>query len=216
MYKPFFPTLQFAWGFLILLLASLAVASFVDQKHRVIPKWITVSLFVAGLLISIVRGAYLGYQAHDLWMLSGNNVWLGALDGFLFAVVGAAAGFGVMFVFWILGTCGGGDVKLFTALGAWLGPLYSFYVLLGSLISLFFIFALKAVTGAMTMRTFRQAQNWRRQRAMGKTEKAPASRISYSLPVAIATLAVLVWVFRTELHLAAPLPEGGKAVANSH
>ncbi len=46
---------------------------------------------------------------------------MGALDGFLFALVGSLVGFAFFAILFALGTCGGGDVKLFTAIGAWLG-----------------------------------------------------------------------------------------------
>jgi prepilin peptidase CpaA len=216
MYKPFFPTPEFAWGFVIVLIAGLAVASYVDQKRRVIPKSITLSLFGAGVLSSIARGANLGYQAQDLWIVATNSGWLGALDGLLFALSGALAGFAVLFVFWILGTCGGGDVKLFTALGAWLGPYYSLYVLLVSFVGLFVIVAIKAVTRGVIMKAIRQSGN--RPSAFGETDSPLDTsnwRISYSLPVTIATLAVLIWAFGAELHLTGHSPKKAEAVAHA-
>jgi len=44
------------------------------------------------------------------------------------SVFGAAVGFGLLVVFFMLGGVGAGDVKLLTALGAWLGPLATLYV----------------------------------------------------------------------------------------
>lgn len=48
------------------------------------------------------------------------------------SLLGALVGFGVLLVFFTLGGVGAGDVKLLTALGAWLGPLFTFEVFLAA------------------------------------------------------------------------------------
>jgi len=50
------------------------------------------------------------------------SAWLGGLAGLGYGLLGSATGFGVLVVFYALGGVGAGDVKLFAALGAWLGP----------------------------------------------------------------------------------------------
>ena len=47
---------------------------------------------------------------------------VGGWNGFLFSLGGFATGFGILFVLWLIGGGGGGDVKLMGAVGAWLGP----------------------------------------------------------------------------------------------
>lgn len=57
--------------------------------------------------------------------LAGGIGWHAAAAGWrgvLTAVLGAAAGFGVFLVFYLLGGMGGGDVKLMSGLGSLLGP----------------------------------------------------------------------------------------------
>jgi prepilin peptidase CpaA len=48
--------------------------------------------------------------------------WIGGLSGLGSSLLGAAIGFFVLAAFFALGGVGAGDVKLFAALGAWLGP----------------------------------------------------------------------------------------------
>src|SRR5262249_14742104 len=128
MYKPFFPNLPFAWTFLCVLGAMISVTTYVDFRRMVIPKRLVVPLFVSGVMMNLARGAWLADEGNQLWICSTGRAWTGLVDGFLFALIGAIAGFGILYLMWILGTCGGGDVKLFSALGAWLGPLYLLYV----------------------------------------------------------------------------------------
>jgi Flp pilus assembly protein protease CpaA len=218
MYEPFFPTLEFAWGFLALLTGILAAASYVDHQRMIIPKRVTLTLLAAGFVASIVRGAWLGSEGGQLWICGTGNLWLGGLDGFLFALIGGLVGFALLFVLWILGSCGGGDVKLFTALGAWLGPLYTLYVLFVSLgvLSVFVLF--KLVSGSITLKTMQQSREWQKQKAQSKEQplkKPPKWRISYSLPVTIATVLVLSWIFRAELHLTFLGPQKGGAIAHA-
>ena len=81
--------------------ALLAWAAVTDCAARRIPNWLSYSLILTGLLQSFTTGAVVGPGASALGML---------------------AGFALTFVFFALGAMGGGDVKLLTGVGAWLGP----------------------------------------------------------------------------------------------
>src|SRR5438270_8400 len=74
----------------------------------------------------------------------------GALDGLLFALAGFGLGFALFFVLWVLGACGGGDVKLFAALGAWVGPALAVGVLAGTVVVLAAAVAARAVWTLLT------------------------------------------------------------------
>jgi prepilin peptidase CpaA len=135
---------------------------------------------------------------------------VGALDGLLFAVVGFLAGFAIFFGMWILGLCGGGDVKLFAALGAWIGPYYCLWVLAGSMfvlvmlsmLRLLYLFVTQGYTEAKKAYSAKQGRK-------GPAGRVPRHRLmTYSLPVAVATGAVLLWFFRVELQLADPPAAG--------
>ena len=82
--------------------ALLAWAAVTDCASRRIPNWLTYTLILGGLAHSLTAGATLGVGASLLGML---------------------VGFGLTFVFFAVGAMGGGDVKLLTGVGAWLGPL---------------------------------------------------------------------------------------------
>ena len=49
-------------------------------------------------------------------------------------LLGSALRFGVLFVLWMVGFAGGGDVKLLGVLSVWLGPMLTLCVILGSLL----------------------------------------------------------------------------------
>ena len=115
-----FPNLAFAAVYLGILVVVLGLAAYVDWTTLKVPKRLTVGLLGAGLVMNLVRGAWLGAEGRPGWLFDGGIV-AGAFDGLLFAVVGFLLGFTLFFGFWIFGLGGGGDVKLVGAAGAWLG-----------------------------------------------------------------------------------------------
>ena len=205
MRHPFFPDPVFAWTFCIVLLAITGIAAYIDFRFWKVPKWVTLPMLGLGLLFNLVRGIWLGANGKQVWIL-GEHGWLaGMLDGILFALAGFAAAFGIFLFMWILKTCGGGDVKLFAAVGAWVGPLLAFEVLIATLaIVCVMVFGrvIKRflVTGKMSAASLQKRSN-------GATDKEAAELrrrerwLSYSLPVALSTAMVLLWVFRVELQL---------------
>jgi prepilin peptidase CpaA len=83
----------------IAVLVGLA-ATIDDLARRQIANWIPVAALAGGL----------GWQI-------GQNGWIGGW----YALAGAAAGFAVFLIFYLLGGMGGGDVKLMAGFGALLG-----------------------------------------------------------------------------------------------
>ena len=71
-----------------------------DLIHRKISNWIVGAALVSGVVLQTV---------HEGW------------HGALSALLGAAAGFCVFLIFYVLGGMGGGDVKLMAGFGALLG-----------------------------------------------------------------------------------------------
>jgi prepilin peptidase CpaA len=106
---------------------------------------------------------------------------------------------------WILRACGGGDVKLLAALGAWLGPIVVIRVLGVSIPILFLVVICKTTFGGRrnvptaAERTSGGKANHPDKASKGKL---PQMRIAYSLPIAISLLIVLTWRFRVELGIA--------------
>lgn len=189
----FFPNPEAAWAFLGLLLMALALASALDLRHYVIPKSISLTLLGVGLAVNLVRGFWLGSQGHEVWKLGEAGPAVGALDGLLFALAGAALGFGLFTAMWLLGVCGGGDVKLFTGLGAWIGPYLAILVLAASVPMVLLLSLVQVAASRLAFQA-------------GPIAAGPGRRrvLSFSLPLTLAVALVLLWIFRVELGLAAP------------
>jgi prepilin peptidase CpaA len=193
MTPPFFPSASFGWVFCGLLLTLLGLATYHDLKRLLIPKWLTLPLLATGLVANVLRKTCL---AGDAW---------GLLDGFLFALAGFGTGFGLFFLMWLLGTCGGGDVKLFAALGAWIGPLLAVYVLGWTILLVVVLSFVRLATRSPSRGLTRSLNDYsmREKTASTNTGAKPRRRLmAYSLPVTLSVAMVLPWVCRFDLNLA--------------
>lgn len=94
----------------VVALATL-VASATDLWKFKVPNLLTLPLLLAGLGVSTALGGRAG---------------LGT------SLLGAGLGFGALVVFHAAGGVGAGDVKLLTAIGAWLGPYLTYQVFVAS------------------------------------------------------------------------------------
>lgn len=91
----------------------LAIAFIVDIRKQIIPNWLTAASFAAAIVYHAV---------------------LGGMEGITAALIGAAAGFFPLLLLHLAKGIGAGDVKLFAALGAWLGVWTVLQVLLYSIL----------------------------------------------------------------------------------
>lgn len=98
------------WGCFILL----AAAFITDIRTMKIPNTITIT------------GTVLGAIYHT--MTNGGT-------GLVFSVKGAAVGFGIMAILYAVRAVGGGDVKLFAGIGAWVGVPLTLSMLLYSILA---------------------------------------------------------------------------------
>lgn len=175
------------WVFVSLVGVFTLVAAVMDLRTRRIPNWYTVPAFVAALIFHIATGGFSG---------------LGT------AMAGFGVGFGILFVLWLIGGGGGGDVKLMGALGAWLGATYTLFVIilsavLAAFFSIFFVFAAVSQHGfsAVRKRHFDRpgANSSPKKKKSGdaaeEASKAKSRRrlLPYALPVACSTWAILIW-----------------------
>jgi Flp pilus assembly protein protease CpaA len=192
---PYFP-LPSPYFLLIVAIALsglMGAAAWIDWKTWRIPKRLTVGMFVSGLAMQIVGGVWMGVEGKPGWLFDGGAA-LGVVDGLLFSLSGALTGFAIFFAFWILSVAGGGDVKHATALGAWVGPRLFLTVLL------FSMFVVAVLTVATLLSGL--AKGKPKGDAPANPAKPKHRRLmSFSLPLAVATLIVFLLIFRVPLGL---------------
>src|SRR3954452_23150425 len=95
---------------LLPMFALLGCAAAIDLRSRRIPNWLTAALAAAGMVQSFLT-------LHGSLGISPSQALLGVLTGLALNVG-----------LFILRIRGGGDVKLFAAVGAWVGPLAIFQI----------------------------------------------------------------------------------------
>src|SRR4051812_13495078 len=88
---------------LLPLFVMLVIAAVIDLRSRRIPNWLTFSMAATGLLQSCFSGGHHVTPAMSL--------------------LGLLTGLGLNILLFAAHIRGGGDVKLFAGLGAWIGPL---------------------------------------------------------------------------------------------
>ena len=91
-----------ATGFVVAMVLLASVAIFYDVRERRVPNNLSLAIFAGGIIFCVLS----------------DPVW----PGLRTSVAGFAVGFGIWIPFYAIGVMGAGDVKLFAALSAWLGP----------------------------------------------------------------------------------------------
>ncbi len=180
--------------FLIAVVLFTAVTAWTDTRWRRIPNNITLPMWIGGW---IYQGVF--FQ------------WSGLLDG----MYGFGIGFGLFFVLWMVGSAGGGDVKLMGALSVWLGPGLTLKVLLCSLIFVVlgtFVVVIGSVLTNGWNKTRRQFTRDDAEAKRGRkqpetmTQRQKRRVMAFAMPVALATWSVLLlfqheWLQRGVLNL---------------
>ncbi len=164
---------QADWLLAVLVFVFTAVAAVIDSRTRKVPNWLTVPAFAAGLLFHLITGGLAGL---------GNSL------------AGFAIGFGILFVLWLIGGGGGGDVKLMGALGAWVG--------FKPIVAVFFISVFFAVMGGILVSigdVFKHGTRRLRIQPIDKRDPQWAEKrvkrrlMPYAVPVALSTWLVLAY-----------------------
>jgi prepilin peptidase CpaA len=164
-----------------------ALAAVSDLRTRRIPNKLTIPVFLLGLIYQV---AFHG--------------WAGLAD----AGAGFAVGFGILFVLWLVGGGGGGDVKLMGALGVWLGfrmtlmvlILSTAFVVLGSvtIIAISLLRRGAALTKAKYASPQYATQRNRAEQGGHPDRDVRQRRImAFALPVALATWLLMLSVVFT-------------------
>ena len=167
--------------FVVCIAAYTLVTAWTDLRLRKIYNNVTVPMWVAGW----------AYQAVF-------HQWDGILDG----LCGFGVGFGLLFVLWMVGSAGGGDVKLLGGLSVWLGASLTLKVVFASL-----IFVVLGTFGVLVAGVCKRG--WRKTRDRYRRTKSNTSRgrnvpgetsaqrsdrrvMAFAMPVALATWSVLL------------------------
>lgn len=162
-----------------------ASAAVFDMRSKRIPNKLTLPFFGAGLLYQLVF----------------NGVGEGiARPGLIGAAAAFAAGFGLLWVLWMIGGGGGGDVKLMGALSVWVGFKPTVMVLFLSTVFVILGTIGVMVTGVVANGLFRTKEVYLTtgQSPKGLAAETAAQRQSrrimgYAPPVALATWLVVAW-----------------------
>lgn len=140
-----------------------------DLKTRRIPNYLTLGTALGGLLFNYLTNGFHGLAA-----------------GFL----GMALGFALLFLPYLFGGMGAGDVKALAALGAWLGPwltvfLFCYIGIAGGLIALGYLIW-RGLLRQMVSQGYASFVNLILCRPHGAAETAPAVRATPGLPYGVA------------------------------
>ena len=164
-----------------------AAAAVWDIRQRRIPNKLTLPVFALGWI----------YQAVF-------HQWEGLADGGL----GFLLGFGTLFVLWVIGGGGGGDVKLMGALSVWLGFHLTLLVIIASTVFVIVVTGGYLVwsvfsgnfrkTAKKHLATGKEKKTKRQARKRETTEEKQGRRVmAYALPIAVATWMILIWKLPT-------------------
>lgn len=160
-------------------------ASFTDLRYRRIPNKLTLPMFLAGLVFQI---------AFNGW--SGDGTLAGA--GLQSALLAFLVGFGTLFVLWMIGGGGGGDVKLMGALSVWLGFSLTLRVLIVSTLVVMVSTVAVMVWSVLILGPRRAKSKYLatgKDRPTAETvdQKQQRRIMAYAIPVAVATWLVVLW-----------------------
>jgi prepilin peptidase CpaA len=98
---------EVAW----LVSAVLVEAAVIDGRQLRVPNWLTFHFVLGGLVFA---------------------AWSAGREGLLWSLGGAGVGLVSLLPLYAIGGMGAGDVKLMAGIGAWMGPLLTFYAFVAS------------------------------------------------------------------------------------
>ncbi|WP_339742259.1 A24 family peptidase [uncultured Rubinisphaera sp.] len=170
--------------FLVAVIGYTVAATIWDQKFYKIPNKLTLPMFFAGWIYQGVFDQFAGLATGGL--------------GFL-------VGFGVLFLLWMIGTAGGGDVKLFGALSVWMGFKWSLYILIVStfivvLVTICIVIGNVLMIGPKRMKkkmlaTGKPTKAGEKRKVETVEEKQQRRIMAYALPIALATWGLLAMAY---------------------
>lgn len=176
----FFPTPEFGWCFYGLLIVGLIALVYTDITRQRLPNILTVPLLLLGLVINVIRAAWLGMLGETGRFFGLAGTFGGIVEGLCFSGAGLLLGFMIFSMIWQLQKCGAGDVKLMAALGAWVGPLWWFFLFIGTIVAVVLVMIVWWAYAFITKHN-------------------PGLKLSYALPTLISASTLLIWFWRRDL-----------------
>lgn len=181
------PPISFQLLVFLLGVCGLTTAAAVwDLRERRIPNKLTIPAFVAGLVYQAVFNGF-------------------GRPGLADAGLGFLLGFGTLFVLWLIGGGGGGDVKLMGALSVWLGFRLTLLVMICSVMCVLVGTLLVMVGSVITRGAYATKRKYtatgkgygtgkgRRKKTETVAERQKRRIMAYALPVALSTWVVVFW-----------------------
>ncbi|MBS0265049.1 MAG: prepilin peptidase [Planctomycetes bacterium] len=161
-------------AFIVAVGGFVSLAAIIDFRTRRLPNALTVPACLLGLVFNLALGYF-------------HSGWEGLAAGGLSSLGGFALGFGLLFVLWVTGGGGGGDVKFMGAVGAWVGPMTTLYV--------FLIGAVYVLLGSLVLR-LTQRRETASPASTTSTRSVPARRqvMPWAVPIALAVWSVLLYL----------------------
>ncbi|MFO0816171.1 MAG: A24 family peptidase [Gemmatales bacterium] len=176
----FFPDATFGWIYYGLMLTCLLALVATDLRIQRLPNALTIPMLLLGLVMNIVRGAWLGNQNVDLRFIGIPGALGGGTQGLMEGLAGACMAFTLFVVLWQMGKCGAGDVKMMAAVGTWVGYVHFFFVFAGTIVAVLFIMLVW----------------WSYAFA---TRRNPGLKLSYAIPCFISLSILMPWLWRRDL-----------------
>lgn len=158
---------------LFVLSVMLAIAVYVELKERRIPNWLTLSGMSLGLLIAYLHGSLALFSS----------------------IGGLVIGFGFLFIFYVFGGVGGGDVKLMGAAGALMGsalikPALVYTAFIGAFLAVMMVIWRKDFWRRIAV-GFKRMAFWRKENA-AELEPPPPITVPYGMAIALGCLLALL------------------------
>ncbi|ANS73545.1 peptidase A24 [Paenibacillus yonginensis] len=157
----------------------LAAAFYTDIRTMKIPNPLTLTSMVSGLAVQFAVNGPGG-----LW----------------FGLKGLGAGFGIMLLLYLCGAVGGGDVKLFGGIGAWMGTLFTLTSLVYSILAAgligFVILLVRGEIGSRLSGVWRSIYGAAVLHSLGPLKSSKENMVKFPF-----MLAVLPGVITAYLHL---------------
>lgn len=154
-----------------LLFLPLLYAALQDFRAMRIANWVSIAITAGFVLFSVTHWSHVNFSMHLLI---------------------AAVIFVITYGFWLLGWLGGGDVKLLTAVGLWIGPAYAvpFIVYLAVLSSLLSIGLIIVRRATRDKDLSGRSPSVQRIASIAATGACP-----YGIPISLAAFATLPRLF---------------------